>query len=427
MHNSAQEASALTPECGEFVTRLEQAVQERTETLRADIQRLESELLQCKATEGSLRQVQEREQAFLAVLGHELRNPLGPLRNSAAICAMVGEHNPELIAVSEIIERQVRTLAQMVDDLIDVSHIAQGRIKIQKEPVCLSQLLEQVVADSRLSSHEQSRELHLESPSNAVWVEGDAVRLKQVVVNLLRYLSKSSTVIEARSGIALSLVSLPQLQEVVLKFRDPGATRSGAAPAPSTTNVSTGGASRFREKGLSITLVQGLVDLHGGTIDFSTPIPGRGEVITVRLPWIQSPGHVCEAESSGGLPTNGQSRRIVIIDEHADFLATMERLLEHLGHHVITTTTVENGLILVKQTRPDVIVSAIGLQETNGYELARQVRAEPTLESTFLVAVTGFGQEDDHRRALAAGFDRHLIKPVAVEQLVQLLNALGDQ
>jgi PAS domain S-box-containing protein len=366
-----------------------------------------------------LRQVDRLKDAFLAMLAHELRNPLAPIRNALHLIRL-DEHTlpPEIRESWAIIDRQVTYLVRLVDDLLDVSRISEGKIQLQKEPLNLAQVVESAVESSQPLLTSRKHTLSVNMPAEELIVNGDPVRLVQVLTNLLNNAAKYTP---EGGHVTLSVEREPA--RAVLRVRDTG---MGIAPeilprlfdlftqSERTLDRSEGGL------GIGLTLVRRLTELHGGVVEATSAGQGKGSEFVVRLPLAGStpPRAALPREASAEV---GMSRRILVVDDNRDGVRTLARLLEVLGHEVQSAEDGAEALEVAARYRPEVILLDIGLPGMDGYTVARQLRARPEFEGTVIVAVTGYGNPDDRQQSLQAGFNAHLVKPVDLEALKQLL------
>jgi PAS domain S-box-containing protein len=365
-----------------------------------------------------LRQADRRKNEFLAMLAHELRNPLAPIRNAAQVIRLLGPADPTLQRARDIIERQVQHLARLVDDLLDVSRLTRGKITLQKEPVELATVIAQAVETSRPLIDARRHELVVTLPREPLLVEGDATRLAQVVSNLLNNAAKYTP-----EGGHIGLTVEPRPGEAVVRVRDDG-VGIPAELLPQVFDLFTqGDRSLARSEGglgIGLTLVKSLVEMHGGSVEAHSDGPGQGSELVVRLPTLgREPAEGGEGGPSRSPPSG--SRRVLVVDDNVDAAESLAILLRTWGHEVLTT---HDGLAAVKaaeQVRPEVILLDIGLPRMDGYEVARRLRERADMRDVLLVALTGYGQEEDRRRAEEAGFDAHLTKPADPTALQRLL------
>ena len=373
--------------------------------------------------EKALREADRRKDEFLAMLAHELRNPLAPIRSAAEVLRMGEPAAAPQRWAREVIERQTQHLTRLVDDLLDVSRITRGMVTIRREPLDLGLIVQRSIETSRPMVDARRQQLSLRLPQTTLWVQGDHTRLVQILANLLNNAAKYTEeggqisvevrdeggvgVVSVRdNGIGLSPDLLPQVFDLFTQ-----ATRS--------LDRSQGGL------GVGLTLVRRLVDLHGGSVEAVSDGPGRGSEFIVRLPLIT----LDEADESPADPVPhpaslGERRlRVLVVEDHIDSADMMAYLIKAAGHRVHTAADGAAALEAALATQPDVVVCDIGLPGMNGYELAAQIRQQPALRGVKLVAVTGYGRDEDRQRAEEAGFDAHLTKPVepaALHALLQL-------
>ncbi len=370
----------------------------------------------------ALREADRRKDEFLAMLGHELRNPLGPVRNAVHILKMVGPSDPTMQQARDMIERQVTHLSRLVDDLLDVSRITRGKIQLRKERLDLVQLVRATTEDYRSLLEATGLQLVVDLPPGPLWLQGDRTRLAQVVGNLLNNANKFT---DAGGRVAVAVAAVPgNLAEVRVADTGIGMERDMLARVFETFSQADRSLDRSRGGlGLGLALVRGLVELHGGTVEATSPGPGRGSTFTVRLPLegvpAPRPRPPVRARSDGG------GRGILLIEDNRDAAESLRVLLELTGNRVELAFSGPAGVEAARRFRPDVVVCDIGLPGgMDGYAVAQALRREPDLERAYLIALTGYGQEEDVRRAREAGFDRHMTKPVEFTELQQLIAAV---
>ena len=380
-------------------------------------------------TELELRQQAERlEEAnrhkdeFLAMLAHELRNPLAPIRNGIRVLEVVGASNVEARETREMIERQVSHMARLVDDLLDVSRIIRGKVRLQTEPVDLMAIVRQVGQDYGPILADNRVTLSMDVAREPCWILGDSIRLTQIVSNLLHNAGKFTN---QDGEVRLIAKTLPEDGTVVIKVSDTGI---GMTPetlahvfeffsqAQSTLDRSQGGL------GLGLALVKGLAELHGGNVEAFSAGPGQGSEFTVRLPLKEV---APPASSPASVPTAEpyETRRVLLIEDNRDAALTMQRLLRYAGFEVHLAFTGPEGVDAARKATPDIVICDIGLPGMDGFKVARTIRTETACRDAYLIALSGYGQAEDVRKALDAGFDLHLIKPVDITRLEQALSA----
>jgi len=378
----------------------------------------------------ALADMDHRKDEFLAMLGHELRNPLAPILNAALLLRMhsnrnrlQGSEDPVLHQSVNIIERQVGQLAHLVDDLLEVSRINTGRIQLHQERIAVAGVVEHAVATVRPLIDQRKHELTVSLPTQAIWLVADAARLEQVVVNLLTNAAKYTD-----EGGHIWVTLQQESVAAVLRVQDTGV---GIAPeilprifdlftqAERTLDRSQGGL------GIGLALVQRLVELHGGTVEVTSTL-GQGSEFIVRLPIAESQLPMeAKADDANRKPAieNRKSLRVLVVDDNVDTVTTLEMLLRESGYDVRTAYEGSTVLEAALDYRPNVVLLDIGLPGMNGYEVAKQIRQQPALKNVVLVATTGYGQESDRKRSQEAGFDYHLVKPVELATLEKLLAA----
>ena len=400
---------------------LERRVQVRTAELEQAIAHLKEEIHQRRQVELALQETHRRKDDFLAMLGHELRNPLMPIRNAAEVIRLMGRDQPQLREMASIILRQTSHLKQLVDDLLDVSRIMRDKITLREGTLDLAALVRDVTADFADQYQAAGVSLTSEIPEAPLWIKGDLTRLAQVVGNLIHNAIKFT---DQGGHIHVALRHDASLERAELSVRDTGI---GIAPEmlPQLFDVfSQADRSLVRSRGglgLGLALVRGLVELHGGEVTVASPGLGRGTEFTIHLPLAKPPSQTAGVQAA---QVRSPRRRVLIVEDQPDTLQTMKLLLESLGHEVHAASNGEEGIHVARQTHPDVIFSDIGLPGMDGYALAREIRNDPQMQSVYLVAMTGYGQKSDQHRAQEAGFDRHLTKPIAFHELEGVLALL---
>jgi PAS domain S-box-containing protein len=370
------------------------------------------------------RQLQEedrRKTEFLAILGHELRNPLTPIRNAVyALQRQYPEGSPQ-DRPRAIIERQVAQMARLIDDLLDVSRIARGKILLQESRFDLVHLVRGAAEDRAevLEAHGLALETRL--PDRPVPMVGDPARIAQAVGNLLDNAQKFTDP-GGRIEVAVELDEAARTAEI--SVRDSGIGMPPGMPAQLFEPFAQPEASLRRGGlGLGLALVKGLAELHRGAVAAASPGPGLGSVFTIRLPLVAA----APAESGAPAPPRTPGRhRILVVEDNEDAADSLRLVLEMFGHEVAVARNGAEGVEIAARFRPGVVLSDIGLDGgMSGYDVARALRASPELRRTRLVAVTGYGQGDDRRRALEAGFDEHIVKPFDVDALCRLIDRLA--
>jgi PAS domain S-box-containing protein len=375
-----------------------------------------------KLAQQALQDSDRRKDDFMAVLSHELRNPLAPIRNALQMLRFSKSTDEDLVEAREVIDRQVQQLAAIVDDLLDVFRIAHQKIHLQKVPLDLAQLVRQTVEDYRSALERSRLNLTVEAPGEPIWVHGDRRRLCQVVTNLLSNADKYSN--PGDQIAVLVEVDLANRQAVV-RVRDTGI---GIAPEllPHIFETFIQGEQSIDRRqgglGLGLPLVKGIVELHGGRVKAESAGPRCGTVITISLPLGQEPKSA--AKTAVPIIPRARSLRILIVEDNPDAARTLAKLLERYGHKVTIAHTGPAGVEAAQKGRPEVVLCDLGLPDMDGHEVARCLRGDPSTADIRLIAVSGYGEEEARRRSEEAGFDLHLTKPVDPVELQRLLAVL---
>jgi len=356
---------------------------------------------------------------FLAMLAHELRNPLAPIRNAVTIMQLESLASPVLRNCRDVIDRQLTHVTRLVDDLLDVGRLSTGKIKLRKELLRLGDVVARGVEIARPIIASRRHTLTIEQSDEPLYVHGDSTRLSQVLQNLLVNAAKYTP-----EGGHIALRAYAADSFVYLAVGDNG---RGLAPEHLHTIFqlfvqADSGTAAAAESGLGIglTLARSLAEMHGGSIEAASPGPGKGSTFTVRLP-LAAPVGTAEEEAESDLAATGL--RVLVIDDNRDSADSATDVLRLLGNQVECAYDGEAGVAVARRLRPHVILLDLAMPGMDGFEARRRLREEATAGTTpFLVAMTGFGNEEDKRRTRAAGFDAHLTKPVELEALVTLLN-----
>ena len=377
----------------------------------------------------SLRDITERKEAvrrrdeFLAMLAHELRNPLAPILNAVHLMRLHGLPNAQLENACAIIERQGGHLARLLDDLLDLSRVTHGKIELRKQVVDLRSILTDAVHSSRSTIEQRRHQLTIGLPDEPLCLEGDPTRLTQVIVNLLTNAAKYT-----EPGGRIEIAVRREGSCVLISVRDTGM----GIPQEQLANIfdpfmqldsslerAHGGL------GLGLTLVRRLVELHGGTITAASAGPKKGSEFVVHLPFSEQ---AAPARQDWVPPPKPAfvPRKILIVEDNQDGREMLRELLRSWGHEVTEAGDGLEGLNAIRRRMADVALVDVGLPGLDGYEVARQVRTLPNGDKVCLIAVTGYGQPEDRRRAKEAGFDHHFMKPVSLHKLERLLAELPN-
>jgi signal transduction histidine kinase/CheY-like chemotaxis protein len=382
----------------------------------------------------ALQEEDRRKDEFLAMLAHELRNPLAPIELTLETLRRRQIGGREAEGAYATIARQVTHLTRLVDDLLDISRITRGLIQLHREPVDLATVVGHAVEMAAAVVESRGHDLMVSLPARPIRLEADPTRLIQVLFNLLHNAAKYT---ERGGKIWLIVEPVSQAsrgcepREVVLRVRDTG-VGIPAELLPRVFDLFTQGDRTLDRAqgglGLGLTLVKRLVEMHGGTVEAHSAGPGQGSEFVVRLPLPKDEGSRTKEEPdktplvhpSSCIPH--PSRRVLVVDDNADIAESLAGLLQDLGHTVRTAHAGPQALEVAREFRPELILLDIGLPGMDGYEVARRLRADPELSGLLVVALSGYGQEEDRRRAREAGFDEHLTKPVGLAALQPLLD-----
>ena len=402
-------------------------IQLRTRALEESNTTLQKEVVSRQSAEAELRAADRRKDEFLATLAHELRNPLAPIAHAVKLLELAGADERRQQWAREVIGRQVRRMALLLDDLLDVSRITRGRLQLRKSRVELAAVVRSAVETARPLIEAKQHVLTLGLPEEPIEIEADPLRLSQALSNLLTNAAKYSdqggriallvqlTREDLRfavrdSGIGLSPESIPMLFEMFSQL-------------DSAIDRAEGGL------GIGLALVKGLIALHGGTVDAASEGPGHGSTFTIRLPRsLAAP--VTPAGGAAALPASTAAAprcSVLVADDNRDAADSLAHLLEASGHATHTAYSGEEALGIALRERPDACILDIGMPEMTGYEVAERIRAGSCGWRVMLIAVTGWGQQGDKLKAQAAGFDHHLTKPVEPGELEMLLHPLASR
>ena len=369
----------------------------------------------------ALLEVDRQKDQFLAILAHELRNPLAPIRSALQIMLEPGATDETFARARDIAERQLTNMTRLLDDLLDVSRIREGRIDLRREIVAVSTIVQAAVETSQPLIAERGQELTVEVPPEEVWIDADPVRLSQALTNLLNNAAKYTgrggriwvtasrsdgyALIRVRdSGIGIDPIMLPHVFDLFVQAQ-PHTGTSGAG------------------MGIGLTLAKRLVELHEGRIEAISAGAGLGSEFSIRLPAVDATSVASGTASAGegGDSREGTPLRVLVVDDNRDAADGLALLLDLHGHETRVAYEAEGALQAAKAFRPDVAILDIGMPVMDGYELARRLKKTPQAEKTVLVAMTGWGQEEDVRKGKEAGFDHHLVKPSEPAVLEKLL------
>lgn len=377
--------------------------------------------LRARQRQYEIRKADQRKDEFLAMLGHELRNPLAPIGTAAQLLSLVSSDPEKVKRSSEIIVRQVRHMTGLIDDLLDVSRVTRGLIKLDKTQLDMRQILAEAMEQVGPSIRARRHCIALQLPPDPAPVLGDRKRLIQVVANVLNNASKYTP-----EGGNISMRLEVQPHSLIVEISDNGIGMTAEmvlhvfelfTQAERTSDRTQGGL------GLGLSIVQSLIESHGGSVRAKSDGLGMGSVFTIRLPRIRTQSIVDNGQDARNnlLPPALTPLRVMIVDDNADAASTMQMLLDARGYAASVCLTAASAIEHAKDICPQVCLLDIGLPDMDGAELARKLREMPETETAVLIAVTGYGQEQDRAKTQAAGFDHHFVKPVATGELLALL------
>lgn len=402
----------------------------RVVPLRADDGRVlqwfgtNTDVSEIKEMEEKLREADRRKDQFVMMLAHELRNPLAPIRNGLQLLLASKSDGQVVEQARAMMARQVAHMARIIEDLLDVSRLMRGRVELRPERLDLGRLARTVLEDERTAFDKAGVSLDADLPELPVWVEGDPTRLTQVLDNLLQNAVKFT----GRGGtVAVGVRADPDTRQAVLTVRDTGVgIEPGLLPhlfetftqADRSLDRSKGGL------GLGLSLVKGLVELHRGTVEARSEGPGRGAEFVVRLPSQPEPAAITRMPEAP--KRSGTRLRILVVEDNRDAADSLKMLFQLFGYDVTVAYTGPAGVETAKNWKPDVILCDLGLPGLSGYEVAKALRQHPDTAKVRLIAVTGYGGDEDRLKTREAGFDAHLTKPADPVAIQELLTRSGS-
>jgi signal transduction histidine kinase len=428
----AQANTTLQAEKTRELETLNRILQRANQELESANRSLQTEVAERARVELALKEADRHKDEFLAMLAHELRNPLAPIHNAVQLMHRQDLANPHLVWSRDVIGRQLAHLTRLVDDLLDVSRITRGKINLNKQVLELHDLIGRTVETVQPLIDERGHTLRVSVPPGSLMVFGDPTRLSQALGNVLGNAAKYT-----ERGGQIELSVRPLGAEVEIRVRDDG-IGIPAELMPRIFNLftqldRTSGASQSG-LGIGLALVQRLIEMHGGSVAAYSEGLGQGSEFVIRLPtYIREKlavglnSHSPSALEQSIMNAEGAARtqrRILVADDNNDALESLATLLQLSGHEVYTAANGAVALESAEQHRPEVALLDIGMPKLDGYEVARRIRAQPWGQRITLVALTGWGQDSDRRRSQEAGFDSHLVKPLDLDKLTELLASL---
>jgi PAS domain S-box-containing protein len=366
-----------------------------------------------------LQQASRQMSEFVAMLAHELRNPLAPIRNAMQVMRLRGLEDPQLEWCRTVVDRQIAHLGHLVDDLLDVNRVTTGKIQLKREPVPMSLVIERALESSSPLIQERKHRVEVSLPEEPLVVQADSTRLSQVFLNLFNNAAKYTP----ENG-SIQISGKAEGSYAVIRVRDNGV---GIAPEllPKVFDLFVQG-SRSLDRaegglGIGLTLVREIVRLHGGSVSVASAGVQQGSEFTVKLPLVTRTPHQMNSEQGTAAAIPARHRRILVVDDNSDSAESMALLLRASGHEVHTAHDGASALEQAHAHKPEIVLLDIGLPGMSGYTVAKRLRDIPELGAATLIAMTGYGQEEDRKRSRDAGFDHHLVKPVDLAVLSALL------
>jgi len=397
-------------------------IQAQHEEIQAQNEELTQQSRELRAHVEQLAEADARKNHFLGVLAHELRNPMAPIMNSLVLLKRAPSGSEAANRALVVIERQTKQLVRLIDDLLDITRISEGKIRIQREPVDLAAMVRACADDQQQSYAEQGLTLEVAVPDEPLWVDGDPTRIYQVIGNLLSNALKFTN----RGGhVHVTAAADAATGEAVLRVRDDGI---GMDPSllpqlfQPFVQAPSGLARTNAGLGLGLALVKALVNLHGGRVEAHSEGLGKGSESVVQLPLRTEETRITVTADVRQI---SQTWRVLLVEDNVDAALSLRDVIQLDGHRVEVAHSGAEGLQKAREFRPHLVLCDIGLPNVDGYELARTLRVDASLREAFLVALTGYASEEDRKRASEAGFDRHIAKPVSPEQLASLLQELS--
>jgi len=399
---------------GTLVSTLESALRSRRRQYQVRSLLEEREQMTAKALDAD-----RRKDEFLAMLSHELRNPLASVTNAANLLKSPLDAETFEWAVG-VVDRQTQQLALLIDDLLDVSRITSGKIRLRKEIIDASIILDRACESARPLIRERGHDLVCEFSRGAMWLEADPTRIEQIILNLLTNAAKYTP-----GGGRIQLSASRHENELFITVRDNGMGISPDKLPDMFQLFAQGERSIARSEGglgIGLTIVQKLAEMHGGKVTAHSEGPNKGSTFTVQLPAVAPPVYATPNATSPAEAANGYAIRVLVVDDNVDTARGLAKLLTRAGHEIVLAHDGPQALLTARDTMPQAIVLDIGLPGMDGFEVAKRLRQEPHGSEALIIAVTGYGQDEDRQRALDAGFDHHLVKPVNLAELKRLLS-----
>jgi signal transduction histidine kinase/CheY-like chemotaxis protein len=408
----------LLPTKGSFV-----ALNEKINQLCSEIVRRRKAEDEAITQREKFEELNRRKDEFLAMLGHELRNPLAPIRSAIRILALPDGTEESHRRAIAIIDRQVSHLTRIVDELLDAARVSTGRINLKIETIEVASIILRAVELSDAMIREKQHQLRVSQPSKALYVKGDLQRLTQVLANILNNAAKYTA---PNGSIEVEVLDAGDSVEIAVKDNGMGIHSTFLPHIFDLFTQSDKALDRAQGGlGIGLTVVKQLVEKHGGNVTVFSDGPGRGSEFRVSLPLV-APPLVQDFPTTGSKPKNSGRRKILVVDDNLDALALLSEFLTLMGNEVVTASNGNEAISAALRALPTVVMLDIGLPELDGYEVAKRLRSAPELTSVLLIALTGYGQPEDMIRTREAGFDLHLVKPVDLDEIKRVIDLFED-
>ena len=376
-----------------------------------------------RKAEEQVREADRRKDEFLAILSHELRNPLAPIRNAVEILKTEGPANPRLLEARDMIDRQVAHMVRLIDDLLDVNRIAKNKIDLHMNVIDLCTLVKQSAEVARSMIANKNQNLHIDIPETPVFVNADSVRLSQVLNNLINNASKFSDV---GQNIWLAVGNSGDSAEIVVRDDGTGIPKDQINSIFAMFSQVAKPAGELKDGlGIGLTLAKQLIELHGGNLDAASDGVGKGSEFTIRLPLSEARARSTEiSQPAKSVESQSLLHTILVVDDNVDSAESLSLLMEFAGHETFMAHDGRDAIAKAGTLKPDVILLDIGLPVVDGYGVCRSIRSEPWGKDVLIIALTGWGQDEDRQKSKDAGFDAHMVKPVDPADLLKLLAEL---